>query len=288
MRENPLAVDVSRPADALGEVWSIAWPTVLTMTSYTIMQFVDKLMMGQVSPLDVAAQGNGGIWAFTPIAVALGFLTVVNTYVSQNLGAGTPERAPQYAWAALWISVVFWLVVLLPLALVLPAVFERMHDPDQVVELDRLVTLETGYGRILLCGGIVTLAGRAMHHFFFGLHRPKLITVSAIIGNGTNIVANYVLIFGERGVPALGLPGVPGAPAWGLYGAAVGTVIGTLVEVMIPAAVFLGPRMNARLRSRAAWRPAMGPIRDLLRLGWPGALQFGNEKIGRASCRERV
>ena len=33
------------------------------MTSYTVMQFIDKLMVGQVGPLEVAAQGNGGIWA---------------------------------------------------------------------------------------------------------------------------------------------------------------------------------------------------------------------------------
>ena len=44
----------------LGEVVSLAWPTVLTMTSYTVMQFTDSLMVGQVSPLAVAAQGNGG------------------------------------------------------------------------------------------------------------------------------------------------------------------------------------------------------------------------------------
>ena len=51
-----------------------------------------------------AAQGNGGIWAFTPIAVFMGFLTVVNTFVSQNLGAGTPERGPRYAWGAIWLQ----------------------------------------------------------------------------------------------------------------------------------------------------------------------------------------
>ena len=78
------------PLHALGEVWSIAWPTVLTMTSYTVMQFMDGLMVAQVDPLAVAAQGNGGIWSFTPIAFAFGFLTVFNSYVSQNLGAKTP------------------------------------------------------------------------------------------------------------------------------------------------------------------------------------------------------
>lgn len=271
-----LGLDRAHP---LREVWRIAWPTVLTMTSYTVMQFIDKLMVGQVSPLDVAAQGNGGIWAFTPIAVAFGFLTVVNTFVAQNLGAKTPERGPQYAWGAIWMSLVIWTVFLLPIALILPWVFEHMHDPNQVTDLEQLITKESGYGRILLVGGVVTLIGRSMHHYFFGLHRPKIITVSAIIGNSANVVLNYVLIFGEAGAPAWGLPGVPGVTPMGLYGAAWGTVLGTTIEAIIPIAVFLGPKMNRELKSRSAWKPKLKPIRDLCRIGWPAAVQYGNEII---------
>src|SRR5204862_7051407 len=85
----------------LREVWTIAWPTVLTMTSYTIMQFTDKLMVGQIQhggPVSLAAQSNGGIWSFCLLSFALGIVTVVNTYVSQNFGAGRPRNGPKYAW----------------------------------------------------------------------------------------------------------------------------------------------------------------------------------------------
>jgi MATE family multidrug resistance protein len=177
------------------------------------------------------------------------------------------------------MGVAYWLIVLLPLAAVLPAIFRSIHDPAVIPQVDELVSLETTYGRILLCGGLLVLTGRTMHHYFFGLHRPKIITVSAIAGNATNVVANYVLIFGEQGLPALGLPGVPGVPALGLTGAAIGTVIGTAVELAIPMAVFLGPRMNRELGSRAAWRPERGAIRDLARIGWPAAFQYGNELV---------
>ncbi|MHC4413946.1 MAG: MATE family efflux transporter [Planctomycetota bacterium] len=258
-------------ARPLYEVWSVAWPTVMTMTSYTVMQFVDKLMVAQVSPLQVAAQGNGGIWAFTPIAFAMGALSVVNTYVSQNLGAGTPQNGPRYAWAAAWLSVGAWLLLLAPWALCLPWLFASMGHSEQ------LVRLETGYGQILLAGAVVIMASRGLNHFFFGMHRPRIVTVSAVVGNLVNGVANYVLIFGHQGLPAWGLPGVPGVPALGLYGAAVGTIIGTAVELAIPAAVFLGPKMHAELGTRTAWRLTLAPIRDLLRIGWPAAVQFGNE-----------
>ena len=139
---------------ALREVWTIAWPTVLTMTSYTVMQFVDKLMVAQIGPLELAAQGNGGIWSFTPIAFAFGVLTVVNTYVAQNLGAGRPREGPKYAWASFWLALLLWLVLLLPWAVCLPWVFGLMHDPSVVAETDRLVRLESRYGQILLAGAV--------------------------------------------------------------------------------------------------------------------------------------
>jgi MATE family multidrug resistance protein len=255
----------------LAEVWAQAWPTVLTMTSYTVMQFVDKLMVAQVSPVQFAAQGNGGIWAFVPIGTTMGVLSVVNTYVSQNLGAGTPRRGPQYAWAGLWLSLVATFALFLPMALVMPWMFTAMGHPEE------LVRLESGYGQILLAGAVLLTTSRGINHFFYGMHRPRIVTVAAFVGNVVNVVANYVLIFGEDGIPAWGVPGVPGIPALGVYGAAIGTVIGTAVELAVPAAVFLGPRLNAELGTRSAWRPRLKPARELLRIGWPAAMQWGNE-----------
>ena len=255
----------------LHEVWTQAWPTVVTMTSYTVMQFVDSLMVAQVGPLEVAAQGNGGIWSFTPIAFVFGLLTVINTFAAQNLGAGRVDRVARYGWAGIWISIAVWLVVLVPFAVVLPWAFAAVDHGEA------LVAAETNYGRIMLLGGVLLLIAKSMSHLFFGLHRPKVVTVAALAANVVNVVASYILVFGADGVPALGLPGVPGTAALGLEGAALGTVIGVAVEAAIPLAVFLGPTLHRELGSRSAWRCGLAPIHDLLRVGTPAAAQFGNE-----------
>lgn len=254
------------------EVWTTAWPTVLTMTSYTVMQFVDSLMVAQVGPLEVAAQGNGGIWAFTPISFSMGLLTVVNTFVSQHYGAGRADRGARYAWAGFWLSLMIWVVVMLPTAAILPWFFSNMSGHSE-----QLRVMETGYGQILLVGAILMLASRGLHHYFFGMHRPKVVAVSALAGNIVNVLGNYVFIFGERGLPELGLPGIPGVPELGVYGAAIGTVIGTGVELLIPVCIFLGPKMNRQFNTRAQWRMDVRAIKDVLRIGWPAAVQFGNE-----------
>lgn len=296
--KRPSSQPPAKKPHPLGEVWAIAWPTVLTMTSYSLMQFIDKLMVSQLGTLEVAAQGNGGIWAFTPIAFALGLLTVVNTFVSQSLGAGHPKDASRYGWASIWLSGGIWAFLLLPCTFLLEYLMPLVHAAQlekvqtwlsqtsgtdfllAKAELDRLETLirlETQYGQVLLAGSILLLISRALHHFFFGLQRPKVATVSAICGNLTNIIVNYVLIFGHLGIPAWGFPGIVGTPSLGLLGAAIGTIAGTLVEAAIPAVLFLGPSMNRELESRRQWRPQTKPILDLLKIGFPAGIPVSNE-----------
>ena len=269
--ETDPSTDGGRWKDGVGEVWRQAWPTVVSMTSYTVMGFIDALMVARLGPTEFAAQGNGGIWSFLPISLVFGVLTVVNTFVSQNVGAGRGTETARYGWAGLWLGIFAWLFLLLPWALLLPGLFRLSgHQPA-------LIDLEVEYAWILLLGGVVLLGGKGMSHWFFGYQRPRVITLAALAGNAVNIVANYALVFGDQGLPAWGLPGIPGMPALGLPGAAIGTVIGTTVELLIPLAVFLGPRVAAETGSRRAWRPDFRAIRDLLRIGWPAAVQFGNE-----------
>ncbi len=243
------------------ELFVIAAPIVLGMTSYTVMHMVDAYMVSKLGPTEIAAQGNGGMVAFVPMSIVMGLLGVINTYVSQHLGAKRLREAPKYGWAGLWMSVAAALV-LMPYMLILPYAYRLMGHQGELLEM------ETAYGSILLGGAVFTLGARGVSHFFYGLHRPKVVLLATVTGNGINVFVNYILIFGALGFPKLGLPG-----------AAIGTVVGTAVELAIPLAVFLGPRMNRELGTRAAWRPDWRAIRDVFKIGWPASLQFGNEML---------
>ena len=266
MSEGPVASDVRIDAEhPAWEMLRLAAPTVATMASYTLMQFVDGYMVTRITPPDtvyLAASGNGGIWAFVPMSIYAGLSGVVNTYVAQNLGAGRPERGPAYAWNAVWIGLALWALVLLPLAAVIPHVFALMgHAP-------RLIELETQYSRILLVGACVTVVTRGLSHFFYGLHKPGVTLAGAVAGNLTNLGLNYVLIYGNFGAPALGVAG-----------AAIATVVGTTVEASIPLCVFLSAKFNRLYGTRSAWRLSVAHLRDIFRIGWPPALMFGNEMV---------
>jgi MATE family multidrug resistance protein len=244
------------------EMFAIAAPTIVTMTSYTVMQFIDGYMVTRIDedPVYLAAQGNGGIVAWLTMSLLLGLTTVVNSYVSQNLGAGKPREGAAYAWNAIWLSIAGWALIMLPMLAIAPMIYQALgHD-------DRLRSLETAYAQIVLAGGVLTLCGRALGHYFYGMHRPTVVMVSVLLGNLVNIFANWVLIFGNLGAPRLGVAG-----------AALGTVIGTSFELVIPLVIFLGPRYAREFATRAAWRLSGRHLADIFRIGWPGALMFANE-----------
>jgi MATE family multidrug resistance protein len=268
----------------------LALPTVATMTSYTLMTFVDKWLVAQLGPDYVGAHGNGGLAAWLPISLAHGGLMIVNTFVAQNLGAGRPDRGPAYCWNGIWLGSLYWVAVLIPLAVALPYLFDSLAAPVQgAMGLDPAqARLAATYGSILLYGAGLSLATRCVSQFFFGMHRPGVVLTAGVLANLLNVYLSAVLVFGNAPpLPALGWLGAAAhwtasalfIPPMGIAGSALGTVIATAVELALPLAVFLGPRFNAQCRTRAAWRPSLAHVRDILRLGTPAGVMFANEMI---------
>jgi len=271
-----------KPASPLLELLRIAGPTVATMTSFTLMQFTDKWLVSRLGPEFVGAQGNGGLVSWVPQSIAMGMFTVVNTYVSQNMGAGKPERGPAYVWNALYLSVLWYVLFLLPLPSMLPWLFGLAGVEERQIDLG--VT----YGSILLYGGLLNMWTRAISQFFYGMHKASVVMVAGIAANVVNLIASALLVFGNGPWPEdFGILGRWGAaisqalsiPALGIAGSAYGTILATALELAIPLAVFLGPKMNASYHTRAAWKFSWEHIRDIVKTGWAAGLMFGNEMV---------
>lgn len=273
----------SESQSGLAEMAKLALPTVATMTSFTLMTFTDKWLVSRIGPdpVFVGAQGNGGLASWVAISIAHGMLMVINTYVAQNLGAGKSREGPAYAWNGMWIGLAYWIVVLVPYGFVLPTIFRvAKMDPVQAA-------MASDYGSILVFGAGLTLATRAVGQFFYGMHRASVVLVAGVAANVANLILSAVFVFGAQAPASLGWLGsmtaaiadVLGTSAMGVKGSAIGTVIATGIELAIPLAVFLGKKMNDQLGTRSAWRVSWPHVRDLLRIGWPSGLMFGNEMI---------
>lgn len=287
-------VEVLPDSSALAEMLRIAIPSVATMSSYTIMQFADKLMVSRIGPepVYVSAQSNGGILSWTLIAFLLGLTGVVNSFVSQNLGAGKPERGAAYAWNGLWMCLVYYVLIVVPAMFFVPSYFASIHsDPSMAV----LLELETDYAVIILAGSIGVMCSRTIHHYFYGLHRPWVVLISALAANLINIFLNVLLIFGDQPLvvggwlgeaiinPVTGtiatLAGSLGIEPMGVIGAAYATVIGGFIEFLIPLALFVSPRYARKFGTLRAWKLSAECLKGLWKVGLAPGLMFINEIV---------
>ena len=187
--------------------------------------------------------------------MSLGLAVGAVAMVSRAHGAGDPERVER----------VFGQAMLLAIGLgVLVGVFGNLAAP---LLLDLLGAEEAGreagllYLRPLLAGSPFTYLSLMLAAVLRGVGNTRLALWSAIVSNTVNFVANYGLILGNFGLPALGI-----------QGAAIGTVLAQVVScAMLLGFVARGAMPMLSLPRR--W-PGLDMTGTLVRIGAPAAMDM--------------
>jgi len=240
----------------LRELLRLSVPASVSMLSRTVTMFIDGVMVSCIGPAALGAQGVGMLVAFVPESFTIGALGVVNTFVSQNLGAGRLRRCGQYTWAGLAMAMLF-AALIMPLAAAAGWVFSLIgHEPH-------VQAMEAMYFRYMILCVPVTISIRVLEAFFYGIHRPKIVFAAAVVANAFNIFGNWLLIFGTWGFPRLGLEG-----------AAIATVCCFGLQLTILALAFLFTRDHRRFGTHRPRAIHLRQCGDILRIGWPAGVSI--------------
>ena len=251
--ESPLLADNK---SGVVEVLRVGLPASASMLGRTMTQFVDGVMVARTGQAAFIGQGVGALVAFVPEAFSIGIIGVINTFVSQNLGAGRSRRCGQYAWAGLGICGILS-AIFLPLFFLAKPLFSLInHAAD--VQINEVL-----YFRYMILAMPLTMSIRALESFFYGLHKPRVVVTISIFANAVNVVGNYVLIFGKFGMPAMGLKG-----------AAIATVASWSLQFTILLIVFLSRNTHLRFGTRFVRAVRFSHFRDIFRVGWPAGISF--------------
>jgi len=244
------------PGWGFGEVIQLSVPASMSGLNRVATQFVDGYMISHLGTATVSGQAMGGLVAFMLESFARGVLSVVNTFVSQNLGAGRARRCGQYTWAALMLVCLF-AVVLCPLALAAGPLFALLGHEAEVQRMEVI------YFRYMILSAPIALAIRALEGFFYGVHRPGIVFKVSLLASLLNVFGNWLLIYGKFGLPALGL-----------HGAAIASVISWLVQMVVLAWLFLSDRFHKRFGTRYPAAARARHCRQILRIGVPSGGSF--------------
>lgn len=239
------------------EMVAIALPMVVSSACETVMIFTDRLFLSRLGPQQMSAAMGGGLTSFMLTTFVLGLTGYTTALVAQYLGANRKERCALAVTQALIISILAWpfIVAARPLGLWL---FEVMNIPAEQLIPQRQ------YFNILLSGTLIGLLRNTLSCFFSGIGKTRVVMVSALSAMWINVAANYLLIFGKLGFPALGI-----------RGAAYGTLIGGFCGLAVLAAVYFGPWVRRQYTiTRHAFRFDAGVMKKLMRFGYPAGVEF--------------
>ncbi len=238
----------------------VSAPIMVATTSRAVMQFVDFAMVSQLDKATQAqaAVGAAGVTLFVLIGFWIGVMTCVNTFASQSLGRNAPKDCGAYAWQSIYISVLAGALALPLVAIVRPLFLYFEHGAD-------VIEYEVDYMTIgLFSVGAFTMQV-ALSNFFNGVHRPRVVAVSAVGANVFNVIANYLLIFGS---PTLGIPRLEVA------GAALGTLASAIFRSGWLFLAMLWPYYAERFGTRENWRWSWSKAKNFFRVGLPAGVQF--------------
>jgi MATE family multidrug resistance protein len=261
-RRTDRLIDSSTNPGGCRDVLRVAFPLVLSTSSWGLLHFVDRMFLSWYSNDALAAAVPGSITNFCLVSLFMGTATYVNTFIAQYIGANRPTQVGRILWQGIYFSLVSGFLLLIPISLARP-LFELVgHDPA-------VMEMEIQYFRILCYGSGAAVLGNTFGGFFIGRGKTLVVMCINITGVATNVVLDYAWIFGHLGFPRLGI-----------RGAAYATVVSAGLRVLLYMAVVFLPAHSRTYGIVKGWRPDWSLFRRFIRFGLPNGMQFMLEMLG--------
>jgi MATE family multidrug resistance protein len=218
------AIISARPPSAvrteIGALWRLAWPMLIGQLATVGMGVADVAMTGHVSAEELAAVSLGAsVWSIILVTV-MGVMMAMNTVVAHEIGGAHFDRIPHVVRQGLWKGFGVGMIACLVTNLS-TLVFDH-------IGLDQTVNDKASmFVHVISLGMPAFACYRALYGYTTSINQTKPIMVIAICALLFNVFVNWLLVFGNWGMPKLGGVGCAVATAigmWLMLGAMIGWI----------------------------------------------------------------
>jgi len=179
---------------------TIAGPLAVALLAEMAMSFTDLAVVGRLGNLELAAVGLAGNIFFSLLFVCMGLVSIVGVHVAEAAAVHDPEHGARSVRQGFWVA----FVVSVPataLAWYLGPILRALRQDEAVI------VVAEEYLRAVAWCFLPYMWFTVLRNFVSPLARVGAVTVICIGGVALNFGANYVLVFGKFGFPALGVAG---------------------------------------------------------------------------------
>lgn len=239
---------------------TLAWPLIIAQLGRSALFTTDVIVLGWLGAKYVAAAALANALFICITLFGVGVVGAVAPLTAQAIGARDTQTVRRTVRAGVWLGM-FLFVVMAPLAWNIGHVYKWMgQDPELVALSD--IFIHAAIWSMLSQYVFIALQSFLNAH---GATRAVLyITLGGVV---VNLAANYALVFGHWGFPALGI-----------MGSGLATSIVNAAMLLFAIAYI---QLHARFRSYHIWqnffRIDWGRLWSLIRIGLPIGLMLTAE-----------
>lgn len=233
-------------------------PIVIGQIGNLVLNFADTLMIGHHSTAELAAASfvNGIFVLF--ILFSIGFNFALTPVAGPFVGRNEKEEAGVVMRSCLWANVIL-AISLTALAVAFYFSLPLFGQPDELLPLMR------PYLIVNIISLPFAVLGCQMKQFFDTIGSTKISMYVLVFSNILNIIGNYCLIYGNAGMPELGL-----------LGAGISTATSRFVILMLFCLIFfMNKRYSVYLNGALKAEPTKTKrtFVKINQLGWTSAIQ---------------
>ncbi|MBX2874315.1 MAG: MATE family efflux transporter [Saprospiraceae bacterium] len=243
--------------ELLKYIWRLSIPVLLTNLLQTSVTVIDTIMVGRLGPLAIAAVGMGNTLRLMLLIAVLSVSGGAMSLIAQAKGARDETRMSLVTRQGIVSGLLLSIFLTVLGFAVAPSLLSAMENGGQ----EEVIELSYQYLTIIFIGTPFLTLNIIMDRLMQGAgdtFTPLLLTIGTVV---LNIVFNYCFIFGWWIIPA-----------YGLVGAAIGTVLARVIVVIIGFAIFYSGRNVIKILS-GSWWPSWPLIKDILAIGVPSGIQ---------------
>jgi MATE family multidrug resistance protein len=173
---------------------------VVTQMGYVGMGLVDTMVVGHLGAVPLAAVALGNSIFFALSLFVVGTLDAVTPMSAQAFGAGQHDRCGESVWAGLWVGGL--------LGLPLVWLFLDCRWLLELLRQDPAVIAETHAYLHARAWAVIPFCGFAAYRGLMnGTGDVRPVMVVTLLANGVNLLADWALVFGNLGLPEMGIAG---------------------------------------------------------------------------------
>ena len=211
------------------DILKLTAPIAVAMLIPQISFLTDTIFLGRLGERELGANGMAGIFYLILAMVGVGLTNGLQVQMSRRAGESNYKGLAKTFTNGMMLCLMFGIGLVLVAMFLAPYIFNTtLHDEANA-------ELSIAFLKMRMWGLPFLMLTQLANAFYIATGQSKYLIHGSIIANAVNIVLDYGLIFGEFGLPEMGM-----------VGAALASVISEVVFMVVMYSIFYIKKMQRK------------------------------------------